>query len=895
MASIHRASPPAAAIRLLCTGLPAVERETVVGDLIEMFEDRRDAGRHFNQTWFWAQALLFAAAARSEPLRSSASGSRRFGMGRFTNGGRHSLRGLRREWRYTAAVIGILGIGIGPAAAMLSVVQRVLLRPLDYREPDRLGLIRINLGAIHDHPGLSPAEAIDLRKSGLFAQVETETRLNEVSYGPPDRLIPLSQLNFTTGMLPMLGVTPVMGRNFTEDDLPLPPAPPAPGVPPAAAPRPVQKALLDYMAWQTQFGGDKAIIGRVIQINNGPTEIIGVLPRGFQLVTGRAVPQRIDIYTPYRLTDFRNAWQFPTFVSLAPGVSFASAQAGLDTLSKALSEKYPEVYNTGLRFTVLPVLDDLTRGTKPALRAATGGVLLLLVIAFANATALVVARLRSRERDVAIRSAIGASRAALISDAITESVLLGLGGAAIGSVMAAGAVAGLRALMPHTVPRWEDISVGWDLVAFSAVLALAGLVVSGLIPVFRVSRGATFVALREGAVNGGRAEGATARLVLVGAQIALTVVLAFGCAELVRSAERLRHVDLGYDPNVLTVRVPIDFRRYSNPGDLSHLYQRVRDRVRQVPGVTSVGVVTHLPLSGSTMADGYTTDLTKEPSFDQSANYQAVTAGYFATLRIPILQGRDFTDQEDAESQNVIIVDDTLARTVFPGATDVLGRTLRLGWGLPNATIVGVVGHARTIDVGKAVRPQIYAPVGNLFQNAGFVTVRSSGDPRALGPAIVSAINEVGPGRAVSNVTMLTENVTAATSTLVAVTGLVAFLAISAGILSAIGLYLVIAFVVHERRRSTAIRTALGATKTQIMWQQARTSGAVLLIALPAGVLLSLAVAPLFADLIYGIGARDAGSLVIAIVAAAMAGTLGTYLPVVRAANANIVKILRGD
>jgi ABC-type antimicrobial peptide transport system permease subunit len=293
------------------------------------------------------------------------------------------------------------------------------------------------------------------------------------------------------------------------------------------------------------------------------------------------------------------------------------------------------------------------------------------------------------------------------------------------------------------------------------------------------------------------------------------------------------------------------------------------------------------------MMDGYETDLSKEVSFEPYANYQAVTPGYFDSLRIPFRQGRDFTDQEDAQSQPVVIVDETLARSAFPNERNVIGKTLRLGWGLPNSQIVGVVGHARTIEIGRVVRPQVYAPIGNLFQNAGIVTVRAAGDPRPLQQAIAAAINEVGPGRAIADVKMLSDNVATATSALVAVTGLVSMLSISAGLLSAVGLYLVIAFVVHQRRRATAIRTALGASRGQVIWHHARTSGVVMMAAVPIGVLLSMAVAPLFADLVYGVGHRDASSLSAAAAIAVVTGIVGSWLPVRRAASNDIVKVLR--
>ena len=885
------ASPPASAVRLLAWSVPPDARDMVVGDLTEWFADRVDEKRRFNRSWFWTQACLFAFAALTRPAREAMDEfSRRHVMGRFANRLRHAVRRLRYDWRHAAGVILILSVGIGPAAAMWSVVDRVLLRPLDYRDPDRLVLVRTHMGQITNHPGLSPAEVLDLRASGVFEQVEAEMRLSEVSYGPPDNLVPFTQLAFTTGMLPMLGVTPYIGRNFEEADFGPPPAPPIPGQQPP--PRPPRRVLLDYGAWQTHFGSDPNVLGRLVTINGQPAEVIGVLPNGFRIVTGRAVPQRIDVYTAFRLTDQRDSWQYPTLARLAPGATIASTQAGLDRVTGSLQTGYPAIYDSGLRFTIAPALDDMTRDTKPALRAAVAAVLLLLVIAFANATALVVARLRVRERDLAIRSAIGASRGSLVSEVLAESVALGIGGALAGSILAMWAIVAMREVIPRTVPRWDQIAVSWDVVAYSGGLALVGLMCLGLIPVWRVSRATTWQALRTNSVQGGRAEGTASRFVLVGSQIALTVVLAFAAVQLTRSATRLSHVELGFDPHVLTFRVPYDGRQHDSLEKVAGLYLRIRDRVAQIPGVTDVGITTMLPLSGSSMVDGYQVELSKATGFGQSANYHAVTPGYFAAMRIPILQGRDITDQETVEGRKVVVVDETLVRAVFPDEKNVIGRTVHLGWRIGVSEIVGVVGHARSIEVGRAVRPQVYVPLINLLRD-GMVTVRATGDPTPMGGAIAAAIREMRPGRAVTNLGMVTDNVARATSTLRAVTTLVMVLAVSAGLLSAIGLYLVIAFVVHERRRSTAIRSALGASRGQVMWHHFRTGGGLLLVALPLGVVLSMAVSPLFGGLVYGIGQRDAFSVATAVLLAIGASALGLYIPVRRAAAADVVKVLR--
>jgi predicted permease len=841
-----------------------------------------------------AALVEFGNLAAIQDAAHDARGGRS-AMERFLTGWRQTIRRLLHEWRYTAAVVFVLAVGVGPTAAMASVIYNVLLRPLDYREPDRLGFLRVSLGQLARHPGLSQGEATDIRQADIFAGVEIETRLAEVSLGNEPDLVPLSQMSISIGMLSMLGVSPILGRDFTEEDL----SPPREEEPAGAvpAPRPM-RVLLDHGTWQNQFGGERDVIGRLIRVNGDPAEVIGVLPEGFRLVTGRAVPQRVDVYTPFRVTDFRNFWGYPTLVRLKDGSTFDDAQLRLATLAAALKQEHPEMYEAELAFTLTPLLDDLTQSTMPALRAAGAAVLLLFIIAFANATALVVARQKAREVDLAVRSALGARSSALVRGVIMESTALAAAGAVVGGLLAVAATAAIREIIPRTVPRWDEITVGWEQLGYAAVLTLAGLVFLGIAPAIRIAHGVNFQILRSGSVQGGRAAGSVSRLVLVGAQMAFTVVLAFGCVQLARSAAGLRRVDLGFDPNVLTFRVPYESDRFSTHRDSfrlarASLYQRIRDRVRAVPGVTAVGVVTHVPLSGSTMMDGYEADLSKEPSFDQTANYQAVTPGYFEALRIDMLQGRDFTDAEDRGSVPVVVVDETLVETVFPGEQDVIGRTLRLGWGLENAQIIGVVSHARTIEVARAVRPQVYVPIGSLFQQAGIVAVRAAGDPRPLRAAVEAAITEAGPGRAISNIAMLTDNVEAASSTLRAVTGLVTVLTLSAGMLCAVGLYLVVAYVIHQHRRANAIRTALGASPARVVWDNVRASGAVAGVALPLGVVLSLVAAPFLEGLVYGVARRDLLSLAAALVLAGVAAALGTYFPARRAARASVLVTLR--
>lgn len=879
-------TPPSLALWLLDHALPAIDRDLVVGDLVELFADRVDDGRSFNRTWCWVQTLALmlrlgipespSAGPEGPPRSILMQLSRRLGVA-----GHQAVRRLRFEWRFAVGVALILGIGIGPATAMLSIVQHVLLQPLAYADPDRLGLVRINLGQIQNHPGLTPGEVIDLRHTeGLFTSVEAETRQAEMSLTTADGLVSMSTVAITTGLLPMLGVTPVAGRPFAEADITDQPS----------------EALLDYGTWRSRFGADPAIVGRRLVLDGYTVEIIGVLPADFRLVTGRAVPHPIDIYFPMRVTSYRNFWGYPTLVRLAPGATFDRVNTALTGLAASLVKTYPEAYSGArLQFRIAPLKDDMLQTTRPALEAAMVGVLLLLSIAMANATALVLARLKTRERDFAIRLAVGAGRGALVGDVLVESLILSGCGALIGTALGAVGLASARHLIPHTVPRWDDLTLGGGLVGYASAFALIGLFTCGLIPLWKASRHVPWQALQTGTSRSGRADSALSRLLLAGTQIALTVVLAFGATQLARSAARLAHVDLGFDPDVLSFRVPVDTHQYPKPDQRAVLYQRVRDRLREIPGVERVGAVSHLPLSGSFLTDAWTADLSKQSGWDQAtANYYATVPGYFAAMKIPFLHGRDFTDVEDRTRQHVVIVDESLARVAFPGVGDVTGRVLRLGWGLPDSRIIGVVGSVRGIDVARDVRPQIYAPEGLFALDQNFI-VRASGDPARLIGSIQAAVKELGTGRAVAGFAMLTDNVSAATSTLRSVTGLVSILATSAALLSAMGLYAVVAYLLHARRRSTAIRTALGASPRQLVRFHMRTSLLVLVIAIPAGGALATLAAPFFGSLVFGVAEHDLRSLVAAAGTAVLAALAGTYVPVRRAASVDPILALRSD
>jgi predicted permease len=778
---------------------------------------------------------------------------------------------LVKDWRYSLGIVLILGLGIGPAATMVAVVDRILLRPLGYEEPHRLGLVRVDIGQLTSHAGLAQSEVTDLRSlTDHFESVEVSSREMELSLGVGEELAPVTGAQVTTGFFPMLGVTPAQGRFFNQDDLE------------------AQTVIISHELWQGRFGGDPGLLGGSIQMNGREWEVVGIMPRGFTVHLKRTsqLPPRSDFWIPFQIREHRQFWGWPTLVRLADGVSFQEANGALEGLAASLQETYPDAYSGApLRFVVHPLLPDLVRQAKPAIQAALVAVLLLLLTAVVNATALLVVALEERSQELAVRSALGAGRRTLVAEGLVESLILSGAGGVLGGGLAMTGVWVLRRFIPRSIPRWDTITVGLEPVAISAGLALVALLAVGLMTTWKVGRGTPWLGLTSGSGRG-RTSRTSGQTVLVGVQVALAVALLFGGTQLVRSARELTRTNLNFSAEgVLTFTVPLAGGGEEVPPAFQR-YPLLRDRLLGLPGVQSVGAVSDLPLSGTGPMDAFTPDLadTLAAWDDALANYYAVIPGYMETVRIPLRRGRYFTDEDNLSQAQVIIVDETLAQMAYPGE-EAIGRRLRLGWGIPESTIVGVVAHARTVDPTQEIRPQIYVPFGQFPWAPLSFVVRAGGNPLALVTAVRNAAAEEATGRAVSNFQLLSDNVAKATSTLRAVTILVVVLALSAALLSALGLYAVVSYVVLQQTKATAIRGALGASSQRLLRDQIWKGSRVLLLAIPVGVVLSAVGGRILQSLVYGVGARDGVSLAASAALGAVVCLLAIYLPSRRAAK----------
>jgi predicted permease len=803
-------------------------------------------------------------------------------------------RRLLRDWHHTLVVILVLAIGVGPATVGLSVRENVLIRPLGHRAPDRLGVVRIDVGELRNHPGLAPTEILELREvEGAFQAVEWVIFGNS-SLDLGEETASVTDAGSSAGFLRTLGVHPALGRLFNEED-------PWRDV-----------AILSYSAWQRYFSGARDIIGRRILLAGRTREVVGVLPPDFTLRLGRGsyAPPQVDVWgivQAYRSPPGRGfLWGYNALVRLREGVSFEQANRILEGFALRQAEAYPDVYaGSPLRFTVIPLLADLVRDVRPAIQAALLGVLLLFMTAVVNASALLVLASRKRDRELAIRSAFGAPRASLVADALWEGLILGVVGVALGWLLAGWGNTGVRAFLPRAVPRWETIAFAWGPAALVATTTILGLLLAGVVSVWKVTVTTPWKGLAQAPGEGGRSPG-RGQAILVGVQVAMSVALLFGSVQLVRSAAALAATDLGFQPQkVIAFEVEVagpGFTAADKPRE-NQQYHLIRDRLRQVPGVRSVGAVSSPPLRDRGTVNTFATSLVKTPARRDSgvANFYAVLPGYFDSVGIRLLQGRTFTDQENLEGRPVAIIDETLARRAF-GEVDPIGQTLRVDVPggsrtprLPDPRIVGVVRHARVIDPTQEVRPQIYLPFGLWRWAPLYFTVRCEADPYLLLPAARAIVREVGVGNPVSGIQLLTDNLDAKTSTLRSVTILVVVVALSASVLCLVGLFAVASHVAMRERRAIAIRGALGASPANLLREQLRGRSVILALAVPAGGLLSLAGARMLESLVYRVDVWDMGSLLASAALGALIGLLGTSVPARRAARTDVGAVLRAE
>jgi putative ABC transport system permease protein len=876
--------------RLLLRAYPAAFRARFGRDLEELFADlyrSRAAGRSRQRLalFWWHVALDTVRSGLAERLQRQRRLPLRVHHARgpstmsiLFDDVRHAVRALRQQRALSAVILLTVALAIGVNSAIFTVVNAVMLRPLPYADPDRVVKLSMTdrtgaeqLMSVPDYEDLRAT----LRLITGLSLMGTQTA-NLTGVAEPDRL----RAGFVTAdFFTMLGVAPIIGRGF------------APGEDARGAPR---TAVLDYRVWQTRFGSDPAVLGRSLTLNNEPHEVIGILPPRFEFPLAES-----EIWLPYSSLPAqdrqRGARNWLALGRVAAPASVAEAQAELDRAAAALATAYPETNaNWGALLTGLH--ESSVAAVSRNLRLLMGAVGFVLLIACANVANLLLARASARQREIAVRAALGASRGRIVRQLLIESLLLAGVGGAIGLVLGGALTDGMLALLPN-LPRGTLVRPDLSVVLFTAALSIATGVVFGLAPALRLSRPDLRASLGEGS-RGGETRGAgRIRAALVVAELALSLVLLAGAGLFIQSLTRLNSVDLGYEPaNLLTLEYRLPRNKYPQPSDQIAFHQRVVDQLLALPGVQGAAIARSVPQSGNGgyLAFWRAEDAAPPRDAMPRAQFNAVTTSFFEVMGIPLLDGRACTLADRTDAPLVAIVNRMLAERYWPGES-ALGKRLRVADVPGEVSVVGVVGNTRPNLLADAVRPQIY---GCFSQQPGIfasVAVKTAGEPLALSRSVQRAIWAVDPDQPMWKIRSAESMVSASVQRERFVMLLMLCAAGLALLLAALGTYSVLTYTVRRRAREVGVRVALGATRGNIVRLMLGHTVALTAIGVALGVAGALVLGQLVAAQLYEVSPRDPFTLTATASILAGVALVAAWIPTRRATAMDPLITLRAE
>jgi predicted permease len=801
------------------------------------------------------------------------------------------LAALRRDLLYAGRTLGarpgftlvsviVLATGIGAATVMFSTLDSVLLRQLPYENPHRLVSIR-STTPMGDTNSTSAVDYLDYRERNKTLEAMAAMLLFS-----PGRVITggdeparVSSTMVSANFFPMLGVELAVGRAFTAEEET------------AGGPDVV---VLGHAYWQRHFDTDASVVGDTLVIDGAPHEIVGVVPIDFWH------PRRVEMWFPMRVgdgwTSGRSNNNFVMTGRLAEGVSLEETQAEMDGLAAQLAEEYPEE-KRGWGLQVEPMRQTFFGDTVPAMFTLSLAVGLFLVIACANLSSLVLARVTSRRSEIAVRAALGASRAAIVRQLLAESVLVAMGGAAVGLFMAWFGIAAIRVFAPMNLPRLDAIAIDGRVLVFTAAVTVASGLLFGLLPALHSTKAGLGQPLREGGARGAAPGSLRARHALVVTQIALSLTLLVGSGLLVRSFLHLTEVDPGFDPaGVITVDLQPPLFRYETGEALEQFFSGALEKISTLPGVEAASGTTYLPLAGGPWNDVH---VAGEPPADASelraALRRRVMEGYFETMRIPLLAGRAFERADADGSPRVAVISRRLADEFFP-AGDALGNTLVLpNWGengLPLG-VIGIVGDVTDYGLGGEPVPVFYMPLRQQPAGSMRLAVRTGGDAAAAIMGVRGAIWEIDGDVPLSNVTLMETRLADSTSEDRFQATLLGTFAGVALLMSSMGLYGVLAFFVSQRTREVGIRMALGASSSDVMAAVVRRGMLLAAAGLGLGLLGGVGASYFLESMLFGTAALDPVTYGIVTAVLAVAALGACIVPARRALRVDPVEALR--
>ena len=801
---------------------------------------------------------------------------------------RFAVRGLLKRPGFTFIAVMTLALGIGANSAIFSVVNGVLLRSLPL--PDATSLYAVHTGAAifnrYDGP-LSYPEYQDVASQtrsfqNIGAWYDSDANLS--GGARPERVMLRVVL---PSLVPTLGVEPVRGRNF---------------VPEETAKGRDHVALITYGLWQRRFSGADDAVGKSVRLDNVDYQIVGVLPRDFQF------EKPVDVWVPLTTTDpdvnVRNSHFLRVIARLRPGVTEKSVAADLDTVAKYESDNFPNMFppTAGFAFRARPYLDDIVGDVRLPLYILLAAVGFVLLIACTNVANLLLAKAAPRQREIAIRTALGARGRHLVRQLLTESMLLAILAAGIGVLLATWGTSALVALSPDSLPRAREIGFDWRVLAFTSAIALTTGIVFGLVPAFWGPRVDLTNALKEG-TRGTTAGSGGLRKALVVVEVALSVMLLVGAGLMVRSFSRLRSVNPGFrTDHALTLRVSLPVPNSqitaADQDRFVSFFDRSLARISQLPGVTAAGASNMIPLDGNGTdrlieIEGY---VPRDQSDMPDAQNRQVTPAWFAAMGIPHVSGRLIERSDDEKAPRVVVVNETFVKRFFPNG-DAIGKRIRLGKltaEFPWATIVGTVGDVRGFALDEPPEPTMYWPVAQIRTTPSLaIVVRTQNDPAALATSVREAIAEIDQAQPIYDMQTLDELVAKSlaqrrfTLTLMVLFGVIAL------VLSAIGIYGVMAFAVTQRTQEIGIRMALGASALDVLKMVVGSGMFLAAIGVVVGLIGAFALTRLMASLLFDVSPTDFVTFALVTVGLLGVALLACYIPARRATKVDPLIALR--
>jgi predicted permease len=807
----------------------------------------------------------------------------------------YGFRMLTKNIGFTAVAVLSLAIGIGANSAIFSVTNALLLRPLPYKDAERLAILwNRSPGLNIEQDWFSLGQYLDIKiENKVFDQVAVTLggSFNFTGQGTPEHV---EGARVSSSLFSLLSAQVSLGRVFLpeEDEKGKP-----------------QTVILSHGFWQRRFGSDPDVIGKTLTLNDKSYAIVGVMAADFAL-NKEVMPtlngiQRSDVLLPLPLSESdrvnRGGEDFNIFARMKSGITVAQAQADMDALAEQMKQQYPENYPAEGRLTisVVPLLEQVVGEYRLALYVLFGAVGFVLLIACANVANLLLSRAAVRQKEIAIRAAVGAGRLRILRQLLTESVLLALAGGLVGFVLAIVCVKVLRVFGPENIPRLNEVGIDGRVMAFTFFISLLTGIVFGLAPALRASRVDLNTVLKDGGrSSGGGAGHQQIRKLLIISEVALSLVLLIGAGLLIRSYQRIVNASPGFNShNVLSLRLSLPSARYSTPDSVFSFYKRLGDRVKELPGIESVGMNFFLPLSSNSAAwgpitiEGYVPKTASELII---SNERFISPDYLRVMGIPLIKGRDFDERDIKGAPEVIIVNEELARRFWPDE-DPIGKRIQRGGKGPWRKVVGVVRDDKEFSLENEPPITLFHPVEQFTIGSRYFVARTSSDPAPMIAAVTEEIRALDPELPAYDVSTMEQRVHDTLARRRFAMFLLGVFAAFAVVLAAIGIYGVMTYWVNQRTHEIGIRMALGAGQRSILQLVIRQASVLVSAGILAGLAGAFALTRVMSSLLFGVSATDRFTFIVISLLLAVVALLASYVPARRATKVDPMVALRHE